>query len=244
MKLIKLLIFILILAILAVSFIPLDLYYSKVAKTIKPLKLENISGSAVKGSAEHLNYYGMDLGQVKWLVYPSSYNAATIDFKLRSKDYDIRGKYTKKPHAEIVKGLKGTLDWSVIDNKINFSHGKISGYIQLDFDHLEFRDQIPARITGKAVTKELRLLKPIKKELGEIEVVFVSDNPEIIVGQVNSTSTVLNVSGAIYIHKNRRWEVKLTLLPLPGEYEIEYALQSIGDRRRGGGRSLNLAGFY
>jgi len=31
---------------------------------------------------------------------------------------------------------------------------------------------------------------------------------------------------------------------MPGEYEIEYLLQGIGEKRPGGGRMLNLAGFY
>ncbi len=244
MKLIKLLLFIIVLFSLAAFFTPLDLYYDKIKKNIRPIQLEGIGGSIIKGNAEQVKYLGMDLGQANWLMYPSSYNAATLEVKLQNKDYDIKAKYIKKPKFDVVKDLKGTLDWQFIANKINFSHGKISGYIELDFDHLEIKKGVPHIISGRATTKDLRIIKPVQKELGEIEVVFTSDNPSIIVGQVNSTSNVLNVSGAIYIHKNHRWEIKLTLIPSPGEYEVEYVLQSIGDRRRGGGRTLNLAGFY
>jgi hypothetical protein len=244
MKLIKFIFFIVIILGLAAFFTPLDLYYDKIKKNFRPIQLDGIDGSVVKGSAQQVKYLGMDLGRVNWLLYPSSYNAATLDVKLHNQDYDIKAKYIKKTKFDIIKDLKGTFDWQFIANKIKFSHGKISGYIELDFDHLEMHKGIPHIISGRATTKDLRIVKPVQKELGEIEVVFTSDNPQIIVGQVNSNSNVLNVSGAIYIHKNHRWEIKLTLIPLPGEYEVEYALQGIGDRRRSSGRTLNLAGFY
>lgn len=244
MKLIKFIIFLLIVTALTLSFAPLDLYYDKVKKNIRPIKLENISGSAIKGSAEHFKYMGMDLGYAQWLLYPSSYDEVTVDFKLRGQEYDIAGKFKKKPKSEVIKNLTGTVNWDMIANKINFRQGKFDGSFQLDFQHLEMNKGVPERIEGTVVSQNLKLIKPIKKDLGQIEIVFTSDNPAIIVGQVNSKSNVLNVSGAVYIHKNHRWEVKLNLIPKPGQYEVEYALQGIGDRRRGGGRSLNLAGFY
>lgn len=244
MKLLKYLIYLVIIAVLVVSFTPLNLYYSKVAKNIKPIQLEGISGSLVKGSAQSLKYLGLDIGQVNWLVYPSSYNQMTLNLKVSDELYDFKGDFIKGSDTESLNNVLGTLDWSVIQKAINFTRGEMSGYVQFNFQHIEFKNRIPERIIGKAVTKELRILKPINKEIGEIEVDFVSDNPSIIVGHVNSKSNVINISGAIYIHKNHRWEVKLTLIPMPGEYEIEYAIQNIGDPRRSGGRSLNMAGFY
>ena len=247
MKLLKLIKYLIILSIvlaIIISITPLKLYYSYIAKNIRPIKLEQMSGSVIKGSAEHVKYLGLDLGQANWMLYPSSYNEITLDLKLKDELYDFNGKYKKTPSSDLLNDVYGTIDWALIDKFINFNHGEMSGYLKLDFSHIEFKNRVPERIIGKIVTKELKLLKPIKKDLGEIEVVFVTDNPEIIVGQVNSRSNVINVSGSIYIHKNHKWEIKLTLLPMPGEYEIEYALQSIGDPRAGGGRSLNMAGFY
>ncbi|VAW34677.1 hypothetical protein MNBD_GAMMA01-957 [hydrothermal vent metagenome] len=244
MKLIKYLLILVIIVLLAVSFTPLKLYYAQIAKNLKPLQLQEISGSAIKGSAQTAKYMGMNLGQAKWLLYPSSYNAMTLNFEIRDKLYDFRGKFIKTIKSELLKDLTGTVDWALIEKNLYFKNGKVSGYLELDFSHIEVKQGVPQQIIGTAITKELKLLKPAKKNLGEIEVVFSSQNPQIIVGQVNSNSNVLNVSGAIYIHKNRRWEIKLTLLPMPGEYEIEYALQGIGDRRASGGRTLNMAGFY
>ena len=244
MKLFKYLIYLIIIFVLVVSFMPLNLYYSKVSKNLKPIQLEGISGSVVKGSAQSLQYLGLDIGRVNWLLYPSSYNQVTLNLNVRDELYDFKGNFIKDPETESLNNVMGTLDWSVIQKAINFNRGEMSGYVKFDFQHIEFKNRIPERIIGKATTKELKILKPIKKDIGEIEVEFVSDNPSIIVGQVNSKSNVINVSGAIYIHKNHLWEVKLTLIPMPGEYEIAYAIQNIGDPRRGGGRSLNMAGFY
>lgn len=244
MKLFKIIFYLVVLLLLIITFTPLNLYYSHISREIRPIQLEEISGSAIKGSAEHLKYLGLDIGKFNWLFYPSSYNAMTLDWGLQDPLYDFKGKFIKSSKTETLKEVLGTLDWSIIQKAINFNRGELSGYVLFDFEHIEFKNRVPERIIGKAVTKELKILKPVNKNLGEIEVVFTSDNPTIIVGQVNSTSNVLNVSGAIYLHKNHRWEVKLTLIPLPGEYEIEYALQNIGDKRSTGGRSLNMAGFY
>jgi len=244
MKLIKLIIFLLILILAALGLTPFNFYYSQLEKYMRPIKLENISGSVVKGSAESLKYLGMDLGRINWLLYPSSYDAITLDFDVSDKLYDFNGKVIKKKGSQIIKGLSGTADWSLIQKNINFNHGEISGYFDFDFSHVAIKDGVPQRIVGTVTTKDFKLLKPLQKDLGEVKIEFNSDNPQIIVGQINSQSNVINISGAIYIHKSRRWEIKLTLLPMPGEYEIEYALQSIGDKRAGGGRSLNMAGFY
>jgi len=244
MKLIKLLFYLVVLIVLIVTFTPLNVYYSYIEKQIRPVKLENISGSAIKGSAQTLKYLGMDLGKADWLVYPSSYNEITMDASLVDELYDFKADIIQSFEFQKVQNLKGTADWKIIDKFLTFNHGELSGYLDFDFNHIEMRNNVVHKLVGKVVTKELKLIQPIQKDMGEIEVVFTSDNPEIMVGLVNSQSNVLNVSGAIYIHKNHRWEVKLTLIPSPGEYEIEYALQNIGDRRPGGGRALNIAGFY
>ena len=244
MKLIKYILYLVILLALVITFTPLNLYYSKISNKIKPLQLNQISGSAIKGSAQKVKYLGLDIGKADWMLYPGSYNNITLDFNLNDKLYDVRGKFVKTNDSEKLVDIVGSFDWAILEKSLNFNRGEISGYVKLAFDHIELKNRVPEKIIGKAVTKDLKLLKPIQKDLGEIEVVFVSDNPSIIVGQVNSKSNVLNVSGAIYIHKNHRWEIKLTLIPLPGEYEIDYAIQTIGSKRPGGGRTLNLAGFY
>jgi hypothetical protein len=244
MKLIKYLFVLLILVSLAIIFTPLKLYYNQIDKQLRPIKFENISGSIVKGSAQKLKYLGLNLGQADWLIYPSSYDTIKVDWRLKDALYDVIGEYKKSTNTEEIRNVKGSFDWSMIDKYVRMNHVKLAGYVAFDFKQLSFRDGTPDRIIGKAITKEFRMLKPSSKDLGEIEVVFNSDNPVIIVGQVNSRSNVINVSGAIYIHKDHRWEVKLNLIPMPGEYEIEYAIQNIGDKRAGGGRALNLAGFY
>ncbi len=244
MKLIKILFYLVVILLLIVSFTPLNFYYSNISRELRPIILENISGSAIKGSAQSVKYLGMEVGQAEWLIYPSSYNAVTMNLALKDENYNFSANLIKTLDSQIVKDLKGTADWKIIDKLLKFNHGELSGYFDFDFKHVEMKDGAAYRILGSVVTKELTLLKPIQKDMGEIKVVFSDDNPEIMVGLVNSKSNVLNVSGAIYIHRNHRWEVKLTLIPSPGEYEIEYALQSIGDRRPGGGRALNIAGFY
>ncbi len=243
-KLFKFLIILTVLLILAITVTPLSWYYDHVEKQIRPIQLEKINGSAIKGSADVLKYFGLDLGKVGWLLYPGSYDRMSADLTLTHEQYDFSGQYSKAVDTDILKRVNATIDWSIIEKFVKFNHGEMQGYIAVNFDEVRMKNGAFERIVGKAETRGLKLVRPIQKDLGTIEVVFAPENAQIMVGQVNSDSDVINVSGAIYIHKNHKWEVKLTLLPMPGEYEVEYALQSIGDRRPGGGRSLNLAGFY
>ena len=187
---------------------------------------------------------GLDLGKANWLIYPNSWNRLAVDLKLEGNDYDVKAQVNKNPHRLALKKLRGTVDWQIIKKYLNFRKGEINGYFNLNFNEIAFSEGKPELIEGRMVTRDLRLVSPIKKDLGEIEVVFNTDNPSFIVGTVNSQSNVMNVSGAIYIHKNHRWEIKLNIIPVPGEYEVGYALEGIGERRRGGGRTLNMAGFY
>ncbi len=244
MKIIKFLLLLLVLLILAVVFTPLDWYYSAIEKQIKPAKLEQISGSAIKGSAQKLSYFGMDLGQASWLAYPSSYNEMSVDFTLNNDQYHLQGRYRKSLKFDKIQNLRGRFNWSMLEQYLNFKFGKIAGSIDFDFSEIAFANNTPERIVGQAITQNLKLIEPMKKDLGTINVKFSSQSAGVIVGLINSNSNVINVSGAIYIHKTHRWESKITLLPMPGEYEIEYALQNIGDKRPGGGRSLNMSGYY
>ncbi len=243
-KLIKYIIILVILISLLVGLTPLNFYYDYLEKEIKPTQLHNISGSIIKGSSEKLTYMGMNLGKAKWLTYPNSWNSFAVDIKVENDKYDLSTQVINKADQTSFNKLRGTIDWSLIEKYVNFTRGEISGYLKLNFNEVSFKSGIPDRIIGKAVTKDLKLIKPIKKDLGEISIDFSSENSTFIVGLINSNSSVMNVSGAVYIHKNHRWEVKINILPMPGEYELEYALQGIGDRRSGGGRTLNLAGFY
>ena len=243
-RLIKYLIYLSILTALILFFTPLNLYYQYLEKDLRPVKLEGISGSIIKGQSEKISYMGMDLGQAEWLAYPNSWKSLLVELKVEDQDYDIRADIEQNLRRQNFKNVRGTLDWNVIKKYANFNRGEISGYLSLDFSEISIQEGVPERMNGSIETGELKLISPLKKDLGTIKVDFNSDSPGFIVGTVNSDSHVLNVSGAIYIHKNHRWEVKLNIIPKPGEYELEYALQGIGNPRPGGGRSFNLAGFY
>ena len=62
-KLIKWLFILILLVLVAVAVTPLNLYYDYVKQYARPLNLDGISGSLVKGSAESMNYMTAPLGQ-------------------------------------------------------------------------------------------------------------------------------------------------------------------------------------
>lgn len=244
MKLVKYLLVLVVLLALAVILTPLNLYYSNIKQYFNPLSLNGISGSLIKGHANNAKYIGLDLGELSWLVYPSSYDELTVNFDVTSELYDFQGLILQSQSSQKIENLRGTLDWKQIEKFVRIKYGEISGYLSFDMQEIEILNNQVNKIIGKVITKDLKLISPLSKDLGEIEIVFKSDFPEIVVGQINSNSNTINVSGAVYIHKSHKWEVKLTIIPMAGEYELEYMLQGIGDKRPGGGRTLNLAGFY
>ena len=72
---------------------------------------------------------------------------------------------------------------------------------------------------------------------------FDTQAPGMIIGNFASQSNVLNVSGSLII-QSHRWQLNLDIIPKAGHFEVDAVFNTVGDARRGGGRKLNLAGFY
>lgn len=244
---IKLIKYILIMAIVlgvVLYLTPLNLYYSQIEKNIKPLKLNQISGSIIKGESQQTSYLGLNIGKLSWLNLPNSWKSIGSSLKIESKDYDIAANITPQPNKLLIDNLMGTIDWGYINNQFNLTQATIEGYIDVHLDNIVIFEKRPRVIEGRITTKEFRLVSPIQRDLGDIYIEFEPLENNVIVGTVNSNSNVINVSGGLYIYQNHRWELKLNVIPKPGEYEIDYALRNIGSQRAGGGRSINYAGFY
>ena len=96
-RLIKFILITLLLISAVLFFTPLNLYIQSFEKDMRPLILEEISGSIIKGSSAKVSYLGLNLGEARWLNYPSSWNSVTSSIELENKDYDLKAEVTKKP---------------------------------------------------------------------------------------------------------------------------------------------------
>jgi hypothetical protein len=244
-KIFKLLFVLLILALIAVAVVPLNLYHEQIKSHLKPLTLTDIGGSAVKGSAGSMHYMGMPLGEAEWLLYPSSYDAIGGKVKVRDVNHDLTMKLAKIGQQEwLISSIMGYVDWQLIQPFVQIRYGQLSGYASFDLSGIEYsRKEGLQRMQGEITLKDFTMIKPSQKDLGEIKVSFTTQQAGIVVGQFSSQSNVISVTGTLLLNSNR-WQLNVDLIPKAGHFELDALLSSVGQARRGGGRRLNLAGFY
>lgn len=244
-KLIKFLFIVLILAVIAVAVTPLNLYYDHIKTHVKGVKLTGISGSAVKGSAESLSYLSAPMGQAEWLLYPKSLKGIGGKVRIFKPNYDLTFNMRNvTPTSQSFNQVSGYINWDLIKPFLQMRYGQLDGYAQVNLSQLEYSQANGFdRLEGDITLKDFKLIKPAIKDLGTVTLSFDTKKSGMVVGNFSSQSSVLNVSGALVLQPHR-YQLNLDIIPKAGHFELDAVLNSVGEARRGGGRRLNLAGFY
>ncbi len=243
--LIKWLIILALVAVMLLAVIPLRWYYDYAEDYLKPVVLRHVSGSLVKGSAEQLRYDVIPLGQAEWLLYPGSLKGIGGRVRVHDQHYDLTFRLKEiNQNTARIKQITGFLNWDYLQPYLQFKQGRFDGYWQFDINQMVYDKQMGIeRLDGLVTLKDFQLIAPSQMPLGEVMIQFETQKAGVIVGTISSRSDRLTVSGAFYIQPNR-WQLNVDLIPQPGFYQLNAALQGVGDPRPGGGRRLNRAGFY
>ncbi len=244
-KLIKFVMILVVLAVVTVAVAPLNLYYDHIKTYIKPLQLSGISGSAVKGSAQSLTYMSGPMGQAEWLLYPNSIKGVGGKVRVYKEHYDLTFDLRKiTPETQSFKRVNGFIDWRLIKPFLQLRYGQLDGYAQVNLNQVEYnKNDGFERIEGSITLQDFKLVSPTQTDLGTVSLDFETKATGSIIGNFSSQSNALSVTGSLIIQP-RRWQLSLDIIPKAGFYELDAVLNSVGDARRGGGRRLNLAGFY
>lgn len=244
-KLFKYIIILILIAIVALAAVPLNTYYSHVSDWIKPLRLEGISGSAIKGSAEQASYAGLPVGQLEWFLRPTSWKSIGGNFEVASDQYRLGFALGKRTDGLVeLEKIRGYLDWQLLAPHVQLTYGDLDGAVNLDLPRLVYGAQNGVdSAEGRVILNDLKLKQYPQKDLGEIRMDISTEAVGRVVGQISSDSPVMQVSGTLFVQPHR-WQLNVDIMPNPGEYELEALISSIGFARRGGGRKLQLAGFY
>jgi hypothetical protein len=244
-KLIKFVFLLLILGLIAVAVVPLNLYYEQIKNQVRPIGLSGISGSAVKGSADSLSYLSAPLGQAEWILYPNSLTGLGGKVRVYKPNYDLTFDLKKiTPESQSFNQVIGYLDWQLIKPFLQMRYGQFEGYAQFNLQQVAYNKANGFdRIEGSITLQDFKLIRPANKDLGEVRLDFETKKTGMIVGNFSSQSNALNVSGALIIQPHR-WQLNLDIIPKAGNFELDAVLNSVGSARSGGGRRLNLAGFY
>ena len=244
-KLLKFVFIILILGVIVIAVTPLNLYYDQVKSHFKPVQLTGISGSVVKGSADSLTYLSAPMGKTEWFLYPKSFNGIGGRVRVYKEHFDLTFDINKlTSEVQTFHGVIGFLDWQFIKPYLQMRFGQLSGYAQFNLNQIEY-DKTNGfdRIEGEITLQDFKMTHPSQVDLGIVTLTFSTQSKGMVVGNFTSQSNVLNVSGALIIQPHR-WQLNLDIIPKAGHFEVDAVFNSVGDARRGGGRRLNLAGFY
>lgn len=244
-KLFKFTFILIIIMVVALAVAPLNLYYDHVKQQLKPVTLSGISGSAIKGSADSMTFRSAPLGRAEWLLYPNSLNSVGGKVRVSQTNYDMTFELKKvTAESQSFKKVTGFINWALIKPFLQIQFGQLDGYAQVSMNQVEFNSSGGFdRMEGEVTLRDFKLTQPRELDLGTVKLALETKQTGIIVGNFTSQSPAMNVSGTLYIQP-RRWQLKLDIIPKAGFYELDAVLNSVGDARRGGGRVLNLAGFY
>ncbi len=247
MKLFKYLFWLVIVLIVAVAAVPLNLYYDYISDHLKPLSMEGVHGSLVKGSADSVSHPLLPLRDVslEWFVYPRSVYGLGGEYRIRHEQLDMRFslKSLKGGGAELAP-LRGRIQWPFVEKYLTQYGGSFDGTVEVDLSQaIVSSSRELSSVSGVLAINDLRMLSPARKDLGRVQMQMETQAAGVIVGQISSESAHMNVSGTLFIQPHR-WQLNLDILPRAGEYELEAALRGIGSPRRGGGRHVQMAGFY
>ncbi len=244
-KFFKLVFLVLIIVAIVVAITPMNWYYRHIDKHLLPMKLEGISGTAVKGTADKLKYQLFDLGQVNWLLYPNGLNSIGGRVKLTGPEYGLIFELAQvKKNTLDFNAISGFVGWDLIKKYLQMNQRQLQGDFSFNLRQVRIDKQNGIKgASGNITLNNFQLVQPRKIDLGEIMIDFETQQQGMIVGTISSRSNVMNVSGALFLQPNR-YKLNLDIMPNPGQYELEAAFRNVGNPRRGGGRRLNLAGFY
>ncbi len=244
-KLFYLLILILALGLGLWLFAPVERVYALFADRLQPVQASQLHGSLYKGRAGQLKWVNIDLGQLQWdKQWPTVNGGIQGRYRLQNSRLDLAGQLTvDKKHGFRASNLHGTLAWEALASFLHLPPGRLQALPTLRLDSLQYGPTGMQQVEGRIRLKDLGLVNPLQKSLGDIWVDIETQRSGLAVGTVHSVSSVLNASGVLYLHPHR-FELNLVLKPKPGEYELRMALQSIGQPVSGGGRKIQVAGFY
>ncbi|WP_179952051.1 type II secretion system protein N [Marinicella rhabdoformis] len=244
-KFFKLVFILIILSVIAVAVTPLNLYYDKASKHLKPLVMTGVGGTAVKGSAEKLKYQQLPLGEAEWLLYPNWFNSLGGKLRVRGAHHDLTAALDHASEARVViQSLRGYIDWSILKPFLHMRYGQMEGYLNFDMSRLRFEKNGGLKgASGSITLQDFKMIKPSLKDMGTVTLVFETQQEGMVTGVISSDSAVMTVSGTLFLQPNR-WKLSVDIIPKGGHFELDSVLSGVGQARRGGGRRLNLAGFY
>ncbi len=244
-KFFKLVFWLVVVAVVAIAVTPLDWYYKHVEKSFYPVNLQGVGGTAVKGSADAM-YYGLfNLGAAQWLLYPNWFDSVGGKVRVRETGYDITFELDGvKKDTLALKAIRGHVDWDLIKKHLQVRYANLTGHFNLNLQRVRLDKKSGLKgVAGDVTLSNFQMTAPRKQDLGTVRIDFETQKEGMVVGTISSESTVMHVSGTVFLQPNR-YKINIDLIPKPGQYEMQSVIQGIGDPRRGGGRRLNLAGFY
>ncbi len=245
----KKLIFIIVLLLAGVTlvwlFAPVARIYPLFAQQLKPLQMEQLTGSLYRGQAGVVKWAGIELGRLRWnKQWPGPGPALSGNYQMRSQDYDVSGVF--RLHAKqglLAEQVEGQLKWRYVESFLHLPAGQMTGHPRLALHSLHYSPGGLQLITGRILLNDLRLSGTVNIPLGSIWVDLETQRPGLAIGTIHSDSSVLDASGVLYMHPHR-FELNLVLKPKAGEYALEFALQNIGQPLPSGARRIQVAGFY
>jgi general secretion pathway protein N len=248
MKLIRtlflLVVILVLLAALALAFLPARIALDFVGGRLGPVQLGEVSGSLWKGQASPASINGEPIGTLGWTLKPLSLFGARVDADLRLQGdaYNGQGAVSVSRDRSVrVRDLQLRFPARRLEPILDIPALVMRGEVQVEIDAAEVRGGFPTEVLGRAAWKDAAVAGSAAANFGDLTTEFASLPAGGIEGTVKDSGGPLQAEGS-YSASLLGYAADVRLRARDGNPQVTEALQYIGQPQPDGSARLEIRG--
>lgn len=248
MKLIRnlflLVVILLLLAALALAFLPARLALDFVGDRLGPVQLGEVSGTLWSGQANPASINGEAIGVLSWKLNPLSLLGARVDAAVVLRGDSYNGDSAISVHRDRsvhVRDLSLRFPARRLEPVLDIPALVLRGEVQVAIARAELRGGFPTAVQGRATWKDAAVAGSAEAQFGELITDFASLPVGGIEGTIRDGGGPLQAQGA-YRASLAGYNADLSLRARDGNPQVTEALQYIGQPQPDGSARLEIRG--
>ena len=178
---------------------PASILFSNI-KLPPNLRITSVSGTVWNGRIEHVEFSGIQVGSVQWVVHPLALllGSLSVDIEIKNKAQYLTTTMKLSPLKKIQ--LEGTLfdvDLALFQPLIYGMPIAYSGQAKGALPHFSFKKNDSISLNGKMSLNAIKLISPQQQEFGNFIIDFNSINEKSIKAVIRDDNAPLKLNGNI-----------------------------------------------
>jgi len=222
---------------------PAAFVYPRFADSIAPVRLHELSGTALQGRAEGTQFLGVELGAVEWRIdpWPLLHRELVAQVDLRGAALTAAGVVHRNDDEVGVTNATLRLPARLAAPALAIPSLDLLGTIEIDIARAVARDLRLDTAAGTATWRDAAVAGAAQAQLGDLQATFAADGAGGIAGEVKDLGGPLVVAGT-FTANLFRYHAQVRLAARGDNPQLVEALQYVGQPQGDGSRNLEIEG--